>query len=222
MITTSKNRLLLIVLAIFSIGLCSSQDENHQQNNENLYRKLSFFDLRGTSAVDLAVGTALINNDYPEPEFEFYFRIGFKQYLTDHLNIGISYNKYNLAFNETFNEGYMSFDLNLEYMITPYNEFSPFVFGGYGYNASNNFESTQAKAQVGVGIEYTLVEGVGVKLFGDYNYVLSNEMEGLIVPNNDESFIRVAVGVNIYFGGNKKRERLLERVETIINSNLIK
>ncbi|WP_299362685.1 Curli production assembly/transport component CsgG [Winogradskyella sp.] len=221
MIAISKNQLLIVILTIFSqIGY--AQDEKDLQDNKSLYQKLGFYDLRGTSAVDTGFGTSLITSDYPEPEFDFYFRIGFKQYITEYLNVGLTYNKYNLAFNDTFNEGYMSFDLNLECLILPYDEFSPFIFGGYGYNASNDFENTQTKLQVGVGLEYIVVDGVGVKLFGDYNYTLSNELEGLIAPNTDESFIRVAFGINVYFGGNKKRERLLENVKTVINSNLIK
>ena len=86
MIAISKRRLLVIVITIFSIGLCSSQDEKVLQDNESLYRKLSFFDLRGTSIADLAIGASLINGDYPEPEFELYFRVGFKQYITEYLN----------------------------------------------------------------------------------------------------------------------------------------
>ena len=221
MIAISKNQLLIVFLAIFSqIGY--AQEEKKPQDNKSLYQKLAFYDLRGTSAVDAGFGTSLITSDYPEPEFELYFRIGLKQHITEHLNIGLTYNKYNLAFNDTFNEGFMSFDLNLECLVLPYDEFSPFIFGGYGYNASNDFENTQTKLQAGIGVEYIVADGVGVKLFGDYNYTLSNEMEGLIVPDNDESFIRVAIGLNVYFGGKKKRERLMENMETVINSNLIK
>jgi curli production assembly/transport component CsgG len=62
---------------------------------------------------------------------------------------------------------------------------------------------------------------LGIKLYGDYNYVLSNEMEGLIMPDNDESILRVGLGLNFYFGGNKRKEQILKNIETVINSNLI-
>ena len=65
-----------------------------------------------------------------------------------------------------------------------------------------------------------VMDGLGLKLFSDYNYVLSNEMEGLILPENDESFLRIGLGVNLYLGGNKRKEQILNQIDTVINSNL--
>ena len=221
MLTTTKNYLLLLVIAIFSV-IGNAQEEETQKDNSNLYRKLEFYNLRGTSVVDISAGTSLINNDYPEPELEFYFRLGFKHYLSEFLNLNLCFNRYNLAFNDTFNEGYMSFDLNLEYLVSPFSQLSPFVYGGYGYNTNVDFDNSQPKVQAGLGLEFIIFEKLGVKIFGEYNYVLSNELEGLIVPDNDESFIRAGVGLHFYFGGSKRRERLLNSIDTVINSNLIK
>jgi len=225
MISIAKNQLLLILVIFSLFGYAQedkSQEQRNQQDSENLFRKLEFYDLRGTNAIDTGAGISLINNDYPEPEVEFYFRIGYKYHVTEHFDINLTFNRYNLAFNDTFNESFMSFDLNLEYLINPFKRFSPFLYGGYGYNADSDFESTQTKVQAGLGIEFIVIEGVGIKLFGEYNYALSNELEGLIVPNNDESFLRAGVGLNFYFGGNKRKERLLNSMDTVINSNLIK
>lgn len=213
---------IIVILCINNVYSQEENEENKQTGNKDVYRKLAFFDLRGTNAIDAAVGTSLINNDYPEPEFGAFFRIGYKHHLTDHLNVNLTFNKYSIVFSDAFNEGYMSFDLNLEYMVSPYSNFSPFVFGGFGYNAANYFETTQTKIQGGIGIEYVVVEGLGVKLMAEYNQAFSNELEGLIVPGKDESFLRVGLGVNIYFGGEKRKEQLLKNIETIINSNLIK
>lgn len=220
MINKNKSILLTILITIFISVFANAQEENSELNKE-LYKQVEFFDIRGTNAIDVAVGTSLINGDYSKPEPEYYFRIGYKHHFTSHLNVNFTFNKYNIAFDDVYHQGYMSFDLNLEYMVSPYNTFSPFVYAGYGYNASNAFETTQAKVQIGAGLEYVVVEGVGVKLFGEYNSVFSNELKGLIIPNKDESFLRIGLGVNLYFGGNKRKEKLLKNIETIINSNLI-
>jgi curli production assembly/transport component CsgG len=221
MITKPMCFLLTVVLTIFSLNITNAQDGNSELNNK-LYKKIEFFNLRGVNAVHAAVGSSVINGDYPEAEFEIYFRIGFKHHFTSNFNINLSYNKYNLAFKDIYNEGFMSFDLNLEYLFTPYDRFTPFVFGGYGYNAANYFEMTSAKAQGGIGVECILIEGLGVKLFGEYNYSFSDELDGLVFGDSDDTFWRIALGVNIYFGGKKRKERLLNSIETIINSNLIK
>lgn len=222
MINTAKGKLLIIVLAIFSFNIINGQDLKEKKKNKRLVKKISFLDLRGTNALDIAVGSSILNGDLPNPEFEFYFRIGYKRHLTSHLNFNLSYNKYNIAYEDIFNEGFMSFDFNLEYLIAPFNSFSPYVFVGGGYNADNDFENTINKVQGGLGFEYMLFESFGLKLFGEYNYAFSDELDGLIAGNGDDVIWRMGFGANIYFGGKRKKEKILSKIKTVINSNLIK
>lgn len=224
MITKSKYTFLIIVLIIFGLNFVNGQEQNEEnkKDNEKLYKQLNFYNLRGTNAVDLALGTSLITGDFPEPKPEFYFRIGYKRFISEQFGIGFTYNKYNLAYSDTYYQGFMSFDLNLEYLISPYTNISPFVYGGYGYNADNDFETTGAKVQGGLGVEFIIVDKVGLKLFGEYNYVMSNESNPIIMEETDLGFFRIGLGANFYFGGTKKKERLLEEVDTVIKSNYIK
>lgn len=224
MIIKYKHVFLIVLLTILGLSFVNAQEQEQEKSdvNEKLYKKIQFYDLRGTNAVDFAVGASLISGGLPNPESELYFRLGYKRHVTEHLGISFSYNKYNLAFNEIYNEGFMSFDLNLEYFMSPYTNVSPFVYGGYGYNAANYFENTGAKVQGGLGIEFIVAEKLGVKLFGEYNHVFSDEANPIILGENSISLLRVGVGIHLYFGGKKKRERLLEEVETVIQSNYIK
>ena len=221
MINKYKCVLLIVVYTIINFCTVNAQGKNNSENKK-LYKKLDFYEIRGTNAIDAAIGSAVVNGDLPNPMFDVYFRVGFKHHITSHLNINFSYNKYNIAFEDIYNEGFMSFDLNLEYLIIPYERFTPYLYGGYGYNAANYFETNSAKAQGGLGIEIVPVEGLGVKLYGEYNYSFTDELDGLIVGESDDTFWRIGLGVNIYFGGKKRKERLLSSIETIINSNLIK
>jgi curli production assembly/transport component CsgG len=226
MIVQNKVRFLILILALLSAISSKAQVEKVQEldttrSNTALYNELDFLRFRGTHVIDAAFGTSLLLGDYPEASPDIFFRIGYKYHINRNLNINLSFNKYNLTISEDFNQGYMSFDLNLEYLVMPNKAFTPFLFGGYGYNASNYFEETQTKVQFGLGLEYMVMDGLGLKLFGDYNYVLSNEMEGLILPENDESFLRIGLGVNLYLGGNKRKEQILNQIDTVINSNLI-
>ncbi|BAO74598.1 curli production assembly/transport component CsgG [Winogradskyella sp. PG-2] len=181
-----------------------------------------FFDYRGTNAIDAALGTAYFDGDLPDPEFEVYFRIGYKRHITNHLGINVIYNKYNIAFKDVYNEGFMSFDANLEFLFSPYTKFSPFIQAGYGYNANNYFEATSTKAQGALGFEYIVMDGVGFRLFGEYNYSFSDELDGLIAGDSDDTFYRIGFGVNLYFGGKKRKQKLLSRIDTVIQSNLVK
>ena len=215
-----KSYVLCIVVLLLMIPNLTAQNNSGNKKLNNI-EKLIFYDYRGTNAFDVGFGTAVINGDIEDPEFEIYFKAGYKRFITNHVNIGISYNKYNLAFKDVYNEGFMSFDLNLEYIMLPYNRFSPFLFAGGGYNAANYFETTATKVQGGGGIEYIVIDGLGVKLFAEYNYTFTDELDGVIAGAGDDTFFRIGFGFNIYFGGAKKKERRLDTEETVIKSNPI-
>ena len=218
----SKFNAIALSIAMTVVCFNSAFSQNTKEKNEkSIIRQYSFFEYRGSNAIDLAAGSAILESDYPESEFELYFRIGYKRHLTSHLNINVTFNKYNVAIKDIYNEGYMSFDLNLEFLLSPYTRFSPYLFAGSGYNAANYFESTAMKAQGGVGIEIIVAEGIGLKLFGEYNYMLTDEIDGLIDGETDDVLLRMGLGLNIYFGGNKKKEALRKKMKTVINSNLI-
>lgn len=223
MLIVKKIFLAILVFSIFgSIKLNAQEDIESNALNEKLYQKLAFYELRGTNSIDVAAGTALIGGDFPEPEFDLFLRLGYKRHITEHLGVSFTFNKYNLAFDDTFNEGFLSFDFNLEYLLSPFNNVTPYFFAGYGYNAANYFETTGPKVQGGFGLEFIVVERVGVKLFGEYNYVFSKEASPIIQNENSISFLRIGLGVNLYFGGQKTKDKLMEEVDTVIKTNTIK
>ena len=163
----------------------------------------------------------MINGDFVDPMFEIYSHIGYKRHLSPHFGIDIGYHKFNLAFIDVYNEGFMSFDVNLELTVLPHKVFSPFLFAGAGLNASNHFKETANKFQGGIGLEYIVTQKIGVKLYTDYNYVLSDTLDGLEAGNSDDTYFRLAIGVNFYFGGSKIKSKKLKEQATVIDSNLL-
>ena len=87
---------------------------------------------------------------------EIYSHFGYKRHFTPYLAVDFGYHKFNLAFIDTYNEGFMSFDLNAEVLLIPHERFSPYIFAGVGYNASNHFKESSPKAQGGIGLEYVV------------------------------------------------------------------
>ena len=55
-----------------------------------------------------------------------------------------------------------------------------------------------------------------------FNYVFSKEESPIIQEENNISFLRLGLGLNLYFGGQKAKDKLLEDVDTVIKSNTIK
>lgn len=183
--------------------------------------KQEFHSLRGNNVVDVAIGSSVPNGDYANAMFEIYMHLGYKRYIIPYLNVNLSYNKFNLAYKDVLNEGFMSFDVNLETTLFPYSRFSPYAYIGGGLNAANYFDQTAAKMQGGLGLEYIVTDKIGVKLYSDYNYVYSDELDGRIYGESDDVYWRMALGLNFYFGGSKRKVKTDENEPTIINSNPI-
>jgi len=217
MSATLFQRVFLVSIFLIS-GSCIFAQKQDSLSSKSY--KISRFgnELRGKNALSLGVGTSVMNGDLANPMFEIYSHIGYKRFLGSAVAINFGYHKFNLAFEDVFNEGFMSFDINLEWYISPHRTFTPFIFAGGGYHAANYFETTETKIQGGVGIEYLMTERIGLKLFGDYNYMFTDEVDGLVFGDSDDTYWRIALGLNIYFG-NYLPNRLADKIPTVINSN---
>lgn len=212
------------VFALLTCALFCMSEANAQLSKDEIHKyfqKASFLDLRGTNSIDFGLGTAVPNNDFPNPQFEIYFKGGYKRYITPHFYFGLDYHKFNLANKDLPNSGFMSFDFNATFNLMPYSRFTPYVFLGAGITASNYFDDTFQKFQMGIGVEYMLVEFIGVTCFTDYNYHLDDTLDGFIFGDSNDTYFRIGVGLNFYFGGSKKQAKYMKNVPTVINSNLL-
>lgn len=217
---TIKGNVLALAISLLCTFFSFSQDDISEKYTTKLLQT-EFYNLRGTNAVDAAIGTSVINGDLSDPMFEIFMHVGYKRFLFPHFNINIGYNKFNLAYKDIYNEGFMSFDLNFEYLMLPHQKFSPYLFVGGGYNASNYFEDTATKAQAGLGIEYLVTDGFGIKLYSDYNYMFTDELEGVVYGDADDVYWRIGLGVNFYFGGESKKNKTMKGQNTVIGTNPI-
>ena len=194
-----------------------------QQISQSIQNKNSKFrtEIRGENTVSIAVGTSVLNGDFTDPLFEIYTHIGYKRFLGPYVNVNFGYQKFNLAYKDEFNEGFMSFDMNLELYLFPYHSFTPFVFAGGGLNASNFFTRTDSKVQGGGGFELLVTRSVGIKLFAEYNYLFTDDLDGKISGDADDVYWRAGFGLNFYFGKRGKHKRIKKNEPTVINSNPI-
>jgi curli production assembly/transport component CsgG len=112
----------------------------------------------------------------------------------------------------------MSFDIEAELMLLPYDKLSPYGFVSGGVLASNYFKKVYPKIEYGLGLEYLLSEKVGIHAVGGYNMVFSDEVDEIKAGKRDDHYLRFGVGLNLYLfnkrkAKNKKNESEVDAIK---------
>jgi curli production assembly/transport component CsgG len=189
------------------IEIISKNYEKEKEDAEStalLDRKLE--DRRGKSAVSFIAGSAKIAGDYSNSVGKIGSSLSYKLYFkkpTLNLNFGVGYIQ--LENENAFIDEFVSLDINLEYDFLPYDNLSPFVYGGIGTISNLDVSNAFAKFQYGGGIEYLPVNNIGLKLFVEHNALLSDKLDELVQGKRDDYFWRFGVGLNFYLGKPYKR-----------------
>ena len=93
----------------------------------------------------------------------------------------------------------MSVDANLEFILLPHDNLTPYIFGGGGAILESDVD-TRFKAQYGLGFEYLPSPTLGLRVFGEQNITFKDDLDGLINGKRDDYFWRFGVGISLYFG----------------------
>jgi curli production assembly/transport component CsgG len=107
--------------------------------------------------------------------------------------------KFNLGNKDSYYESFLASGLNIEYNFLPYEKFTPFIYAGVGSFSSKGLDQTFLKLQGGVGLEYLITNKVGFFLKGEYNMMLTDDLDRQIVGEKDDLVWRFGAGINIYF-----------------------
>lgn len=166
---------------------------------------------RGSSVVNMAGGISIIDGDLPNSSLDMLGRLGYKQYLTPHLNLNVSLNQFRLKNGDLFENSFASVDLNAEFTVLPFDNFSPYIYSGVGFHLRNKDTEPLTKLQVGLGLEYLVSDYLGIHMFAEPNFTLSDELDGVINGKRNDFYYRFGLGINFYINPpstKSKREKL--------------
>ncbi len=200
-------RKLVLIIFFFSGSLIvTAQNSKSTSDEQKVVAKKSNIVERPMNAIIGSVGTSVANGDLPEPKFDLNFQIGYKRSIAAGFNVNLTYNKFNIVFKDVYNEGFMSIDLDLEYLFFKDKKFTPFLYAGPGVLAANGFENAEFKFQLGLGIEYLVSESVGLRFYADRNFLSSDDtIDGLKAGAGSDAFYKIGIGANFYFPRNVRK-----------------
>lgn len=159
---------------------------------------------RSKFAIEISGGATLMDGDYQDPLLRPFGRGALKFFITPGFNISASTNVVNLANKNLLDVGYITYDLNLEWILLPKDRFTPYLYAGGGYATNRKFENAYGKIQYGLGLEYLISDKIGIKLFGEQNINFSDNVDYIKAGTRDDYYYKFGLGLTYYFGKKKK------------------
>ncbi|MBF4505877.1 hypothetical protein IRZ83_04295 [Flavobacterium sp. JLP] len=178
-------------------------EENKTADVTGLYGRV-LENRRSQFAIEISGGTTLMDGDYKDPLLRPFGRGALKFFITPSFNVSASTNVVNLANKNLLDVGYITYDLNLEWILLPKDRFTPYLYGGGGYAMNRKFENTYAKFQYGAGLEYMASDRMGIKLFAEQNINFSDNVDYIRAGTRDDYYYKFGLGLTYYFAKKKK------------------
>lgn len=126
------------------------------------------------------------------------FGFSFNNYLGTNLSAG--YHK--MGHQDIYESNYYTAEANLEYMVLPYNKFSPYLFGGPGLlkNTDGDFGRIKFKTQLGAGLDYMVTPKMGIRSFVGYHIGFDDDWEGIKSGKRNDHYLQIGLGLQINLG----------------------
>jgi curli biogenesis system outer membrane secretion channel CsgG len=153
---------------------------------------------RGKFGFGVDGGATYVDGDYANPTPKPMGRVGAKYFFTPYFDISGTASVFRAGNKDKLDVGYGSIDLNLDFLILPYDSFSPFVYIGTGTFFNSAYENIQTKVQGGLGLEYLITNNFGVKLYGEFNMSFSDNLDYLKAGIRDDYYYCFGMGVSYY------------------------
>jgi len=164
---------------------------------------------RRAVAITGSAGGIKMDGDYSNVPLGSDYRIGLKT-MFNNPNFNLNF-ELALIDVESVTNGYSGpsyiFDTNLEYIFLPYEDTTPYIYGGVGILAEDPIESYFFKIQLGAGVEYIPFKNISFRAFGEYNISFTDELDGHIGGQRDDYFWKFGLGISYYFGKFKKKKK---------------
>lgn len=168
---------------------------------------------RKTMGLSIASSSLQYKGDYPNPVINTGLEVGFHYSSFPRLDFSLNYGLSRLGTQKFYRADVSYLDLNAAYRFSPYDLFTPYLVGGLGVITENrngrfDFGNTKyPKANIGGGFEFLVNNNIGIKASIDYNYLFSDDFDGINQGKYNDFFWRGNIGLQFYFGKQLEGDR---------------
>lgn len=143
-----------------------------------------------------------LRGDYPNTVQELGATGNFKYLFSDYFNLSLSYGYQNLGSPKSFKSQFTSAEADLEYLMLPFNNFTPYFSAGIGSikDIKTPNKQIQFKTQVGAGLELLVAKNVGLRGFAKYHMGFNDDWDNIISGKRNDHFLHYGIGLQVYLG----------------------
>lgn len=126
--------------------------------------------------------------------------------FSEHFHLNFSWGIMQLKAKDFFSSTFFTYDADLEYFVTPYNEFSPFLFGGIGLINKSKGEDRKLKfkTQFGGGFEYVASPTLILRGYGAYSIGNDDTWDDVQLGKRDDHYLQIGIGLLFNLENRKK------------------
>lgn len=158
------------------------------------------------NAIGIYGGANVLDADFSKKRLGFLARIEYTRRLSRNFSLNFNANAFQFRTGQSYDNRMISGDVNLEYKILPDDDFSPYIYAGFGIindlvKPQNNLEFGDLffKTQYGIALEYFISDRVGIRGFAEQNLTFSDDLDKVVSGKRDDFYYNFGIGVRYYF-----------------------
>ncbi|MGI9550325.1 MAG: CsgG/HfaB family protein [Aurantibacter sp.] len=151
---------------------------------------------------------SVLNGDLGNKTLAAGYNFGYLRTLSPKFGLALNMDYLNFKGGKSFSREHMSAQVNLEMSLLPYDNLSPYIYGGGGLifdirhiDESKPTKITAPKLQAGAGLNYKASKQIDIRLFAESNFSFSDELDGVISGKRDDFYYNFGLGLKYKLGG---------------------
>jgi curli production assembly/transport component CsgG len=197
----------------YSEDINSKRIENYKKEKEQVKVVDSFGETtitRPSLSLGLNAGIQLYSGDYSNSQYEPAGALSLQYSVSDRFALLFNFGTSKVSAASSFTSDITTASLLLNYSIFPQYRLNPFVKLGLGALNSNSFDRNGNTIETGdnwsmtfvsgAGLEYLLGDVVGLQLVGDFNYLITDNIDGVNQGKYNDYYWGLNFGINFYIG----------------------
>ncbi|MCR9183490.1 MAG: hypothetical protein NXH73_11250 [Flavobacteriaceae bacterium] len=162
-------------------------------------------------------GANVLDGDYSKKRLGYLARIEYTRKLSRNFSLNLNANAFQFRTGKSYTNRMISGDVNLEFKILPDDDFSPYIYGGFGIindlvkpQDNLQFGDLFFKTQYGIALEYFISERVGIRGFAEQHISFTDGLDKVVSGKRDDFYYNFGIGVKYYFNLGRNNDQTTE------------